>query len=255
MKKFLKKALISALAISCIALFGGFGGNVSEVVFKSTPKYGFVFNPEKDLFQQFKTLMPGDVRTQNITVKNDIYNDVNIYLRAEEDYSTIENAEQKHLVQNLLKMLKIKVTNTHNGKDTLLYEGPLNGIPDGTGTGDMSKDILLGAYGYQQSANLSVQLVVPSSLGNEYESMMGGIKWIFTAEIIPYDDDDDDDDNGGSGDGGVKAIAIEPQKYETEVPKDNPLMGTDSKAAFYFTAAACAAAGIVLTLKKPKAKK
>ena len=82
MKKILAILLLLTLAAGCITAHA-----VSMVNFRGGAE-NFVFIPgsqysDTDLFERFKNVMPGDVITQNITLRNSSGTRIRLYLRAD----------------------------------------------------------------------------------------------------------------------------------------------------------------------------
>lgn len=130
----------------------------------------FVFLPgsaysDTDLFEGFKGVLPGDVRTQTIRVQNDSGAPVRIYLRAD----PVSEADADFL--NALRM-----TVTAGSKE--IFDAPA-GVQDG-----LAKNVLLGSFRQGGGTELYVTLEVPIELGNEYMGRMGTVPWVFLAEEV-----------------------------------------------------------------------
>ena len=152
----------------------------------------FVFLPgsdwtASDLFTNFKGAMPGDTLTQNIKIKNDFAgcDYVSIYLRAEVHDASANppsdavasginghGPETAASMADFLSRLAMKVWNG----TTLVYSGS----PDAAD--GLLNNVLLGNFAYGASVTLTVELSVPSDLGNQYASRAGEVDWIFVAE-------------------------------------------------------------------------
>ena len=187
MKKTLKT--ISALALVLVLLLGMSATAFAES--KVTYEGGaekFVFLPgseysETDLFENFKGVMPGDVNTQEFTVKNNYTKaeKVKIYLRAvvhDEQGNPLseEVARTEDLVsmQDFLSQLSMTVK---QGDKVLFSASPdeLDGLKE---------NVLLGTFPGRSKTILTVELSVPFELGNEYANRVGEVDWIFTAEEV-----------------------------------------------------------------------
>jgi hypothetical protein len=128
----------------------------------------FVFVPKNtDLFQNFKDVMPGDVLTQTITVKNEASCKVKLYLRA-------ETVDEKY--QDFLSQLRLTVTQ-QNGSD--LFEASAD-EKDG-----LKENVCLGTLSPGANEKITVKLEVPVTLGDEYQNKAGEIHWVFTIEEHP----------------------------------------------------------------------
>ncbi len=133
---------------------------------------------ETDLFLGFKNVMPGDVLTETITVKN-IATDsdyIKVYLRAnphnEENQlseSVINGGETLESMNDFLSQLSMKIWNG----DKLIFEGS----PDIAN--QLSENTLLGQFNRNDSATLKVELTVPIELDNRYANRIGEVDWIF----------------------------------------------------------------------------
>lgn len=179
-----------------------------------TYQYGtdkFIVLPEnKDLFGNFKDVMPGDTKQQTITVNNKNDKPVNIWLYAlPADISEFEDVEgttaehQKVLSDDLVQKLTIKVVNTKTGK--IIYEGKLVGKGDSYNMQSPENAILLGLFNKGDITNLEVTLNVPAELDNYYANSVAKIHWIFVAD---YDSGDEPPPIIETGDNNNKYIII-----------------------------------------------
>lgn len=143
----------------------------------------FVFDPSTDLFQNFKGVMPGDTVKQDITFTNKATdsNYVKLYLRAVAHNATsnpltkpVKDHEDIASMEDFLSQLTMKVW---CGKKLIFEESPDK-------LGGLKNKVLLGTFRKNQTATLTVQLVVPIELGNEYANRMGEVDWVFTVEAF-----------------------------------------------------------------------
>ena len=187
MKKTLKT--ISALALVLVLLLG-----MSVTAFaesKVTYEGGaekFVFLPgseytETDLFENFKGVMPGDVITQEITVRNNYTKaeKVNIYLRAVvHDEQGNPLSEEVARTEDLVSMQDFlsQLTMTVKQGDKVLFSASPDEL-DG-----LKENVLLGTFPGKSYTKLVVELSVPIELGNEYANRVGEVDWVFTAEEV-----------------------------------------------------------------------
>ena len=160
------RVLIPVLMVILLALTA-FAAD-STVTWNGMDK-GFAFAPGSnytttDLFDNFKMVMPGDVRTEVVTVSNraDDSDYIKIYMRTD----THDDPE----TQMFLSALSIKVSNGGN----VLFEG----------FADVTEPILLGKLLPDESLKLDVTLTAPLSLGNEYSGKIGEVDWIFLVEAF-----------------------------------------------------------------------
>lgn len=132
----------------------------------------FIFAPGSkysptDLFTEYKGVMPGDVLTQKITVKNNASNKagVKIYLRS------LGAADKSS--DDFLSQLKLTVT---KASEDPLFEAAAN-------EKDGLKDwVLLGTFSSGASIDLNLNLEVPTTLDNKYSNMIGYLDWEFMVE-------------------------------------------------------------------------
>jgi len=149
-----------------------------------TDKKEFIFDPATtDLFASFKRLLPGETRSQTIDVTNASQEDVEIFLRAEDiNQSFADDPATLALVNRLLREYTTIIVTNESGK--VIYKGPIWGEPlSGTPNPDsMSNDISLGVFAAGQSKKLNVQLMLDPRMGNEYQGLLGLVKWVWSAQ-------------------------------------------------------------------------
>ena len=134
---------------------------------------------ETDLFSDFKNLLPGDVRTEIITVQNQCEGrkPLRLSLKAlPHDPSgnplspAVAASETIDRAADFLSQLQMKVW----VRETLVFQDQADVGLDGI--------IPLGSLPYDGSMKLKVELSVPLTMGNEYAGRMGEIDWIFLLE-------------------------------------------------------------------------
>lgn len=143
---------------------------------KGNDNVGFTFNREnKDLFDNFKNLVPGDKITQKITVKSDVSkiaggSNFKVYLYAVNGKSGKIASEEK-APEDLFSQFKITVM-----KDSkpIVLDSALND----------NKGALLGEFRPDDKQELDVQIEVPKELGNEYQDCIGEVEWHFCAQQV-----------------------------------------------------------------------
>ncbi len=159
-----------------------------EVTYKGNGDFEFAPGTdmsETTLFEDFENAMPGDVLTQEITVKNnsDASDYIKVYLQAvphDEEENPLEtgvkDTETIESMQDFLKQLSMTVTNNKTGEEIF------NASPDQTD--GLTDKIYLGSLKEGESLKLTAELSVPIDLGNEYAGRSGEVDWIFTVEEL-----------------------------------------------------------------------
>lgn len=164
--------------------------SASNVLFAGGAK-NFVFVPgsvftDTDMFTNFKNVMPGDVITQRIIVKNNSGKQVRIYLRA-------EPVDEKH--RAFLSHLNLQVTS----KNEHVFDAAASQ------TAQLTENVPLGIFKTAGSTELVLTLTVPYDLGNDYMLATGIVPWTFTAE--EYIEEEDTPHTGDSFDLGTWLLA------------------------------------------------
>lgn len=204
--------VLLTLALACAAYAAD-----STVTYKGR-KSGFDFEPGSvyigsDLFDNFKNVMPGDVKVEKVTIVNQSASSdyIKVYMSAllhdmennpispkvlealEEDErrGTMDELEYMH---GFLKQLTLKVWNGEKKDENLIYTGNPNSLDNGFADGT----VYLGSLGYNQSLELNVELAVDIEMGNEYADRIGEVDWVFVIEERNNDSDSDDSGSGGT---------------------------------------------------------
>lgn len=186
-------ALMTVMGISMTAFAAD-----SSVTFKDGKLT--VFEPgsaytNSDMFDNFKGVMPGDTRSEEITVQNKSkdYDYIKVYMRAvlhdesgnpisEKVLNELRNDERREQISeaaymyDFLSQLSMTVK---NGTDEIY-----NASPDELA--GLVKNVYLGTLRKDQSLKLNVELAVPIEMGNEYANRIGEVDWVFVVE--GYDD-------------------------------------------------------------------
>ena len=156
---------------------------------------------DTDLFNNFKDVMPGDERTETITIKNSVngFDYVKLYIRAEahdeegnpltysepfenedgHDQANIDGERDETVVTmaDFLSKLTMEVylVNADGTKQSIFSASPDE-------TAQLTDNVLLGTFAKGKSAKLEAVLTVPAELGNEYAYRVGEVDWVFTVE-------------------------------------------------------------------------
>ena len=178
MKRFLKLLLTMLLALcvlSPVALSASADGKVTY----SGNSGKFVFAPGSDhsptdLFDGFKGVMPGDTRTQKVTIKN--------------------NADDKVKVK-----LYMRALGAHEGSEDFLSQMTLTvDVVDGdrmfkapaSEKGSLEDWYYLGLFYSGGEVDLDLMLEVPITMGNEFQNAIGLLDWEFMVEEFPVEPGD-----------------------------------------------------------------
>lgn len=134
----------------------------------------FIFLPgseyaHTDLFENFKNCVPGDVRTQEIAVRNTTNGMVRIYMKAEPVHPSD---------RDFLNQLHMTV---HCEDQSIFDAAPSR-------RAQLTEYVLLGTFKGKGQTSLDVELTIPKELGNEYMGEIGIVPWTFMVEEIPDDD-------------------------------------------------------------------
>lgn len=178
MKKWIVFLTVLTVLLCCTtAVFATDGhvtydGNAREFIFAPGSSYS-----PTDLFADLKGVMPGDTRTQNITVKNDAARNVktNIYLRSE--YADTDS-------RDFLSQLQFTLTVGNANGQAYMFS------PAGALTPDNDGWVLLGTLYSGGEVDLSLVLKVPTDLDNQYMDRIGTVDWIFKVEELDTEPSD-----------------------------------------------------------------
>ena len=196
---------------------------------------GFKFNPEStDLFADFKNLLPGETRNQTITIGNDTEEVYSIGVRAELIDQLGDDPDTLALIDKLLKEYATIVITDENGHK--LYEGPVWGNlgvdPFEFHGKTMEHNIGLGNFHPDDTKNLNVELMLDPALGNEYQNLLGLIKWVWTASEIPQNNDETVIVAGEkTWKHGSNAQAEQPKEITIHVKADGLIVATEKVTA------------------------
>lgn len=134
-----------------------------------------------DFFANWDRLMPGDVMTGTVEIKNN-YSPAEIFFRTENRTENIvdeadgvagteasEKDTDKATSSDLLAQLNLKIENDNQ----VIYDGPMSGITSPTSLGD---------YSVGSSTKLTYTVTMPAKLQNEYSLTDTVTRWIFSVE-------------------------------------------------------------------------
>lgn len=211
----------AAVLLSCFLVFV-----LSVSAFSASPEVSFngekfSFSPsDKDLFENFKGLMPGDKVVQQIKLVNDSNEKTTFSMRMKVAVQDELTAQELDLIEELLfnpELLKITVT--AGGKE--IYSDAAGGSErkEITDTGTETSALLeLGALspkGY--STELVVTLEVSEKLDNTYADAVANIDWEFVAR--PFDSGEvPGTDDGGSTGGDIELPETPPTGSQSMLP-------------------------------------
>lgn len=157
--------LLLALMLLCAgaqaASLVRYEGGAEEFVFLPGSEYS-----ETDMFKDFKNVVPGDVITQRILLKNSTSGWARIYLRVD--------PPDEHY-RNFLSRLNLKVS----CKDKEIFDAAASE------TGNLTENFHLGTFRAAGTTELILTLTIPYDLGNEFMGAMGVVPWTFLVEQLP----------------------------------------------------------------------
>lgn len=192
---------ISALLLALMTVMG-----ISMTAFAADSSVTFkdgkltVFEPgtvhtDTNLFDNFAGVMPGDTRTEEITIQNKSkdYDYIKVYIRADlhdesgnpvsekvlneltNDECRGELSEVEHM-HDFLAQLSMTVKNGDNE----IYKASPNELDA------FAENAYLDTLRKDESVKINVELAVPIEMGNEYANRIGEVDWVFVVE--GYDD-------------------------------------------------------------------
>lgn len=148
------------------------------------------------LFDNFKGVMPGDVLSEEITVKNnsDDCDYIKVYVRAilhdeagnpisDKVLQELQNDTRRGATSELEYMYDFlsQLSLTVKNGATPIYDASPDQL-DG-----LTSNVYLGTLRKGETLVLNTQLSVPLTLGNEYANRIGEVDWVFVVE--GYDDE------------------------------------------------------------------
>lgn len=206
MKKSMKKLLSLVMVIAALAALT-VPALAADAVVRRDGTSGLVIETtgsgytDTDLFNNFKDVMPGDERTETITIKNSVngFDYVKLYIRAvphdeqgnpltyDEKFENEDGKDQQNVdgerdetvatMADFLSKLSMEIylVNADGTKQSIFSASPDK-------SAQLTDSVLLGTFAKGKSAKLEAVLTVPAGLGNEYAYRVGEVDWVFTVE-------------------------------------------------------------------------
>ena len=179
----LAAALVMSLSVTAFAAGSSVTFENGKVTAFAT---GSVYS-DTDLFGNFKGVMPGDTRTETVTVVNKASDCdyIKVYLRA------VPHDDTKNPITG--EVLAEITADERRGEtaETAYMEDFLNQLSltvkkgaqtSSDGAGSPAKNVYLGKLAKGESLRLNMELSVPIELDNEYSDRIGEADWVFVIE-------------------------------------------------------------------------
>lgn len=160
-------ALVLAL-LCCVSMVSAAG----TVTYDGNAR-AFIFVPDNQ-FDGFQNMMPGDTRTEQILIQNDMSQKVKIKL-----YMRSLGAQEE--TDEFLSQLSLTVK---QDGDSVLFDAPADE------TAQLTDWVYLGTVYSGGEITLDVTLQMPITLGDEFQKQTGYIDWAFKVEEFPVSPSD-----------------------------------------------------------------
>lgn len=230
MKKTLKTLSVLVMTVLLSVNVTAFAADASIVYKGSGSSEPFVTLPGDDLFGGFKNVMPGDVRTEEITIKNkfDGSDEVYIYMQAVPHNANNPLSPEVAAKEDLDSMKDF----LHQMKLTVTQDGKVLSQDTAEKPAGLAESILVGRFKGRGSSEIQVTLSVPIEMGNEYADRIGEVDWVFYASEI-------------------NNPPVTPDTPNNPTPH-SPKTGDATGTAFYMMLMLFSAASVVVLIKKRK---
>lgn len=172
---FITSVIILILSSSAVYADGGkvtYNGDSREYIFSP----GSDHSPT-DMFTDLKGVMPGDKRSQKITVRNDSSKEVKTKIWLRSEYADESSAD-------FLSKLQMSLSVGNDNGQAYMFSTSGSLTPDNDGW------ILLGLLYSGGEVDLTLDLYVPTELDNSYMDRIGFVDWTFKTEEFPKEPDD-----------------------------------------------------------------
>lgn len=146
-------------------------GVTTSVTFLSPERAFDIDQSKQDLFANFKDLIPGEKRSQDVSFRNSYDEQVSMYLTCMEDGEAL--TEGSSLYELLHEYVTITITSTDGN---IVYEGPV--------AGEGQCDIPLGAFVPGEEKKLTVALSVSPDMTTEQAGLLGSVRWEVAANSV-----------------------------------------------------------------------
>lgn len=174
MKKYIRVISATICVILITIALCSFSFADGNVTYKGQSEK-FIFAPGSDysptdLFDNFKGVLPGDERTQQIVVKNEKSNNVKIVIYMKSTGAWDDSEE-------FLSQLKLTVKSGDNS----LFDATADK------TAGLTDWVAIGTFEPGAEAKLDLVLKVPADLDNKFQDTVGKLDWQFKVEELPAD--------------------------------------------------------------------